>query len=340
MATQAQMVEVAGAEKLTVASKSRRAWRSQGNAGAGAALLGLALCCLGGKWLPGQTQARPQVHTNQQRSSGAGQGAGQGACGEALSAGYLVFDGSRSAWAAASAEAQPVRDLGSAADAAEKAALAAFDNMLKKQGQPGACGPQRTALVEAIRKEVWSIFLAQRLIAERIAADQLNRQLVSRMTKRGGPLRVLEKINLLRQQVSAYKAAVKRLLPAWAASGADPEEAAAERRLGELQFQIENSAAGSALQKIWQEDRMQQLLSKRAHGISVSLDPALRVLLRPDGLGNLQIFSVGPVGPPNNPATVNVGVMNDGSIADVYREHPEPPRISIQPAVKVNMNVR
>lgn len=182
--------------------------------------------------------------------------------------------------------------------------------------------------------------MAQRLVAERQASDQLNRQLISRMAKSGGPLRVLEKMNLLRQQVSAYKASVQKLLPAWAASGGDPEEVAAERRLGEVQFLVESSAAGSALQKIWQESRMQQLLSKRAHGISVSLDPALRVLLRPDGLGNLQIFSVGPVGPPNNPATVNVGVMNDGSIADVYREHPEPPRLSIQPAVKVNMNLR
>lgn len=340
MATQVQLVEVASAANLIVSAKSRRAWRGGGNAGAGAVLLGLALCCLGGKWLPGRTQARLQVQSNQQRSGGAGQGAGQGTCGEALSAGYLVFDGPRSAWAAASAEGQPVRDLGRAADAAEKAALAAFDEMLKQQGQLGACAPQRTALVEAMRKEVWSVFLPQRLIAERLAANQLNNQLISRMTKRGGPLRVLEKMDLLRQQVSAYKAMVEKLLPASAASGGDPEEAAAERRLGEVQFQIETSAAGSALQQIWQEGRMQQLLSKRAHGISVSLDPALRVLLRPDGLGNLQIFSAGPVGPPNNPATVNFGIMNDGSIADVYREHPEPPLISIQPAVKVNMNLR
>ena len=30
----------------------------------------------------------------------------------------------------------------------------------------------------------------------------------------------------------------------------------------------------------------------------------------------------GPLGPPSHPADMNLGIMNDGSIADVYREHP------------------
>ena len=37
-------------------------------------------------------------------------------------------------------------------------------------------------------------------------------------------------------------------------------------------------------------------MSRRAYGVSVSLDPALRVLLRPEGIGNLQIFSQGTGG--------------------------------------------
>lgn len=37
-------------------------------------------------------------------------------------------------------------------------------------------------------------------------------------------------------------------------------------------------------------------MSRRAYGVSVSLDPALRVLLRPEGIGNLQIFSQGQRG--------------------------------------------
>jgi len=140
--------------------------------------------------------------------------------------------------------------------------------------------------------------------------------------------------------VAAYHQRVGELLPECFASQGDPEREGAERRLGELQFGIESSPAGRTLQAFWERERAKRVVSTRAHGFSVSLDPALRVMLRPEGLGNLQIFSVGPVGPPNSPATVNIGIMNDGSIADVYREHPVPPLFSAQPAVKVNLNVR
>ena len=34
-------------------------------------------------------------------------------------------------------------------------------------------------------------------------------------------------------------------------------------------------------------------MSRRACGMSVSLDPALRVPVRPEGVGNLQVFSQG-----------------------------------------------
>ena len=34
-------------------------------------------------------------------------------------------------------------------------------------------------------------------------------------------------------------------------------------------------------------------MSRRAYGVSVSVDPALRVLIRPEGIGNLQVFSEG-----------------------------------------------
>ena len=37
----------------------------------------------------------------------------------------------------------------------------------------------------------------------------------------------------------------------------------------------------------------QDLMSRRAYGVSVSLDPALRVLIRTEGIGNLQVFSQG-----------------------------------------------
>merc|ERR1712014_187915 len=93
----------------------------------------------------------------------------------------------------------------------------------------------------------------------------------------------------------------------------------AERRLGKLQYNIEDSPESASLRRIWEQKQSKQILAQRTHGISASLDPALRVMLRPPGVGNLQVFSSGHVGPPNNEAMLNIGVLNDGSIADVYR---------------------
>ncbi len=39
--------------------------------------------------------------------------------------------------------------------------------------------------------------------------------------------------------MQAYKTSVKQLLPSWASAMEDPQEATAERHLGELQFNIE-----------------------------------------------------------------------------------------------------
>jgi len=120
----------------------------------------------------------------------------------------------------------------------------------------------------------------------------------------------------------------------------EEEDAEVERRFGELQYTIEASGEGVALRRLWERKRNDKLMGERAHGASVSLDPALRLMVRPEGIGNVQIYSQGPVGPPNQPAIVNIGIMNDGSIADIYREHPTPPLFAFQPAVKVNVDLR
>lgn len=39
--------------------------------------------------------------------------------------------------------------------------------------------------------------------------------------------------------MQAYKTSVQQLLPSWASAMGDPQEATAERHLGELQFNIE-----------------------------------------------------------------------------------------------------
>jgi len=52
-------------------------------------------------------------------------------------------------------------------------------------------------------------------------------------------------------------------------------------------------------------------MSRRAYGVSVSLDPALRVLIRPEGIGNLQVFSEGDGARPET-TTVAVSGFNSG----------------------------
>mmetsp|Transcript_112017 Transcript_112017/g.157036 ORF Transcript_112017/g.157036 Transcript_112017/m.157036 type:complete len:309 (+) Transcript_112017:68-994(+) len=259
-----------------------------------------------------------------------------GTCSEALTAGQNRFDDALRVWTETSAAGRGIPGFGVAADSAEQASLGAFDGAA---GQQGSCDAQRKALKDRIRKDVLLIFAQQRVIAERQAQADLIRKLMNKMTQRGGPLRIQEKIEILEETVEAYKASVRKLQPVWAEGMVDSEEGATERRLGELQFSVEESEEGLTLQKKWEDRRMRDLMSKRAYGMSVSFDPALRVLLRPEGLGNLQVFSEGPLGPPSHPANVNFGVINDASMPDVYREHPVPPFLAVQPAVNVNLNL-
>lgn len=257
-----------------------------------------------------------------------------GSCERALVAGRAAFKPTRTAWRAASAGGRQLRDFRKLATAAEMRTLASFDGELDSLG---SCGDERSALEALIAREVWTTFLVQRRLLEEDVAGSLSGRLLLGMQRRGEPLRVQEKVDMLREAVASYGSRVKRLLPT--AAEYDPELAQVEQRLGELQFGIEASAKGRAVLWNLEQRRQKRLLKKRAHGVAVSLDPGLRVMLRPEGLGNLQIFSEGPVGPPNMPGLVKVGIMNDGSIADVYREHPVPPKIAVQPAVKVNLNL-
>eukprot|EP00435_Cladocopium_sp_Y103_P027741 s1414_g6.t2 len=240
---------------------------------------------LGGRWpLAGVVTRDPRAEESASQKVAATAG---GTCGEALVAGQQRFESARQQWLGDCTSQRPIL-LGSLAEQTELNALNAFDQVA---GQ--SCQAERKALQDAIRKDVLYIFQLQRVIAERQALEELNRKLVKKMTQRGGPLRIQEKIDLLQEEVEAYKSSVQRLLPSWASDMGDPAQQSAERHLGELQFTIEESAEGQALQKQWEDQRLQDLMSRRAYGVSVSLDPALRVLIRPEGIGNLQVFSEG-----------------------------------------------
>jgi len=292
----------------------------------------LALCAFQGPWLPAQVPAKVgeldlDASSNKEPPKG---------CEAALAAGSATFESIQQSWAAAGEAGRLIPDFGHVAERAERRALADFD----KGAAPGSCAAQRDALQSTMHKEAWNAFLTQRQLTEMDSCDALADRLLRSMKRRGGPLRVQEKVDILKDAVKGYNSKVKRQMPEWAQEMGDPLKLEAEARLGEMQFRIEDTQEGRFLRNKWDNTRLKKVMNDRAHGMSVSLDPGLRVMLRPEGLGNLQVFSVGPAGPPNNPAQVQIGIMNDGSIADMYREHPVPPKIALQPAVKVNLNLR
>lgn len=119
----------------------------------------------------------------------------------------------------------------------------------------------------------------------------------------------------------------------------DSEHARAEKRLSELQWGIGDTPEAKELKQRWKMERMRHLPMKKNRGISVSMSPGLRLMVRPHGLGNLQFSSRRQVGPPNNPSEVSIGVLNDGTIADIYNKKAHPPMVKFQPTIGVEMKI-
>lgn len=271
--------------------------------------------------------------------SGRAQGE-QGICESALTAGRSAFESARMQWQAAVEKRRPTFNFAKAAERAESRALFSFDRVLEDAGSPGCCNSQREELKDGMREEILAVLPSFQQLTERAIAQDLRKRLLLKMRRRSAPLRVQEKIELLQVAVRKYREAMQSLVPSWASLDQDVEQAGVERRFGEIQWGIEDSEEGRALRRMWEQKHIQQLMSERAPGVSVSLDPGLRVMIRPPGMGNVQVYSSGPVGPPNRPARIDIGFMNDGSIADIYREVPAPPVLSVQPALGVNLRLR
>ncbi|CAK0867711.1 unnamed protein product [Prorocentrum cordatum] len=70
-------------------------------------------------------------------------------------------------------------------------------------------------------------------------------------------------------------------------------------------------------------ERMRSMQMRQSKGYSVSVSPGIRLMFRPDGLGNAQFFSRREVGPPHNPNEVSVALLNDGNVADPYLKQPK-----------------
>ncbi|CAK0788451.1 unnamed protein product, partial [Prorocentrum cordatum] len=232
---------------------------------------------------PGAARVPPEALAPELVRQESGQRAADG-CDAALGDGFAVFRDEHASWATSTSNARLVKNFGQESEAAERRALAAFDAV----AAPGDCSRQRGTLAEGMRKVIWEVYRFQRAIAEKEEAVALEERLLAGMRRRGGRLRVQEKVDMLRKAVAAYKAKAQELTPPWAAEQAASEDAAAEGRLGVLQFRVEESAGGQYLARVWQLRQEKSVLNERAHGASLSVDPALRVLVRPEGLGNIQ----------------------------------------------------
>eukprot|EP00929_Paragymnodinium_shiwhaense_P002521 TRINITY_DN102793_c0_g1_i1.p1 TRINITY_DN102793_c0_g1~~TRINITY_DN102793_c0_g1_i1.p1 ORF type:complete len:340 (+),score=69.15 TRINITY_DN102793_c0_g1_i1:45-1022(+) len=305
---------------------------------------GVILCCVGLASLKitrSQLQLAATVAPLSLRGSDADSDAALSGCAAAFQAGSHAFLEISSKWESAFLEGVLLPNLGKSAERGLHASMDAFDRELVRQAMPGRCASERTQLEAMIKKTTSEAMAEARLLALDIVGDELKESLLKLMRRRKGPLRVREKVALLKDAVESFKNELRRMTPAWVTVSLDPETMGdAERQLGEAERGVEASREGLVLQQQWQLTASDELLSKRAHGVTVSLDPELRLMVRPDGIGSFQLFGSGPVGPPNQAANVNLGVINDGTISDVYREHPEPPLVAMQPAVKVNVNVR
>merc|ERR1712183_935582 len=118
----------------------------------------------------------------------------------------------------------------------------------------------------------------------------------------------------------------------------DAERLRAEQRLSELQWGILETPEGKELQQKWKIEKMRRNPVRQSRGMSVSLSPGLRLMFRPEGMGNFQFSSKRQVGPPHNPNEVSIGVLNDGNVIDVYNQKPRPPLIKFQPTIGLDLS--
>jgi len=257
-------------------------------------------------------------------------------CKEAVEVGYEVFEAALQSWQASSRNKEVVKNLGKVIERKEQAALVSFDSVASDKQE---CAQHREALVARLHKEAMQVVAQQLLVAESVIAGNLQETLYQLMEQQNHPVRIQEKLEVLQHAIAEYRKMAKMLSPSWAPMASKEQQLNVERRLGEISTDIERSAEGQRIQMLWEDRRTQRAMNDQGK-LSVDVKPSLHVMLRPEGLGALQIYSSGPVGPPYNPATMHIGILNDGSIADVYREHPTPPLVRVQPNFDLDMKLR
>jgi len=217
-----------------------------------------------------------------------------------------------------------------------------FARELRRQGlvaEEGGAGPEEAAeeLQGEVERQLQAIFFAQRALVEQAVYKRLKADLLRRMRRKKRALIPKERANALQRALKEYDGRVKDLIPSFMPErGA--ERALAEQTLAQLAATLDELPEAKDLLSGWRIEQLRRQ-SRGPRGISVSFSPGLRIMMRPDGFGNLQLNTKRQVGPPNNPNEVSLAVLNDGNVMDVYRKQPKPPLFKFQPTVAMDVSL-
>lgn len=238
-------------------------------------------------------------------------------------------------WEKTAVEGRTIPAYGSHATRLLEKTLATFDDEAK-QYDDSNCVAERDILKKDLINQLHSIFLVQRSSIEQMLYSRLKRDLLKRMRRKHRELDVKEKLKLLNAAMAEYDSQVGDLMPSFVE---ESERDRAERRLSELQWGIGDTSEGKEMKQRWKMERMRRMPMRQSKGITASISPGMRLMVRPPGLGNMQMYSRRQVGPPHNPNEVAIGVLNDGDVVDVYNNEPRPRTFKLQPTMAIDLSL-
>jgi len=238
-------------------------------------------------------------------------------------------------WEKAAAEGRTLLGYGNKASRLLNKTLDSYDKAVTEKLGEGSCEAARKVLDQELQHQLHSVFLVQRSTIEQVLYQRLKKDLLRKMRRKKRELNVKEKLKLLHGAMSDYDNQVQELLPFFVSN---TERDRAEKRLSELQWGIGDTPEAKEMQQRWKMERMRRMPMRQSKGISVSLSPGMRLMFRPSGFGNFQVYSRRQVGPMHNPNEVSIGLHNDGNVVDVYNKKPTPPLIKFQPTIGIDVS--
>jgi len=293
--------------------------------------MGVAACCAAASWFPRTWESRALA-------AAVAEAPAQVATSTCQELQKEQMDSVRSriaSWEKASAEGRSVLRYGKQASKLLNRTMTSFDTAAREKLGEGVCAQEKEGLKQELEKQLHSIFLVQRSIVEQVLYQRLKKDLLRKMRRKKRELTVKEKLRLLHGAMADYDSQVEELLPFFITN---TERDRAEKRLSELQWGIGDTAEGKEMKQRWKMERLRRAPMRQSKDISISLSPGMRLMLRPSGLGNFQLFSRRKVGPNQNPNEVALGIHNDGKVIDVYNNKPNPPFIKLQPTIAIELS--